>query len=220
VPEKEARFARREGRMLRIWGRTNSSNVQKVLWCCVELGLAYERIEAGAEHGVVGTPEYRAMNPNSLVPTIDDDGFVLWESNVIVRYLAQKHGLGTLCPRDIHARFLAEKWMDWQTTTLWPAFMPAFIGLVRTPAEKRDGSAIAAAQRETARRLGALEAQLGRTPYVAGSTFTMGDIPAGISAFRLFSLGIERSEFPNVAGWYDGLTKRPGYKAHGMLPLT
>ena len=145
--------------------------------------------------GVVNSPEYRAMNPNGLVPTIDDDGYVLWESNVIVRYLAQKYGLGTLCPTDIRERFAAEKWMDWQTNTLWPALRAAFIGLVRTPPEKRDATAIATAQRETSRRLGALEAQLAETPFAAGSAFTMGDIPLGITAFRLFALGIDEAIF-------------------------
>ncbi len=206
--------------MLRIWGRVNSTNVQKVLWCCAELGLAYERIEAGAEHGVVNSPEYRAMNPNALVPTIDDDGFILWESNVIVRYLANKHGLGTLCPKDLRERFEAERWMDWQTTTLWPAFRAAFMGLVRTPPEKRDQNAIASAQRETARLLAALESRLAKAPFAGGKTFTMGDIPVGVAVYRLFALGIERSAFPNVARWYDGLTERPDYRAHVMLPLS
>ncbi len=206
--------------MLKIWGRTNSTNVQKVLWCCAELGLPFERVEAGLQFGVVGTPEYLALNPNGLVPTIDDDGFVLWESNVIVRYLATKHSLGTLAPTDIRARFEAEKWMDWQTTTLWPAFTPAFIGLVRTPPEKRDPNAIAAAQQKTARHLAALDARLAQTPFAAGSALTMGDIPVGVAAYRLFSLGIERSAFPNVSRWYGELTKRPGYQAHVMLPLS
>jgi glutathione S-transferase len=206
--------------MLRIWGRTNSTNVQKVLWCCAELGLAYERIEAGAEHGVVKSPDYLAMNPNALVPTIDDDGFILWESNVIVRYLSNKHGLGSLCPQDLRDRFEAERWMDWQTTTLWPAFRAAFMGLVRTPPEKRDNSAIKSAQAETAKYLAAFESRLAKVPFAGGGAFTMGDIPLGVTMFRLFALGIERSAFPNVSRWYEGLTGRPGYKAHVMLPLS
>src|SRR5829696_9275573 len=126
--------------MLTLWGRVNSINVQKVHWCLKELGLAYDRIEAGREFGVVDTPEYRRMNPNGLVPTIEDDGFVLWESNVIVRYLAARHGAGRLYPDDLRVRFDAERWMDWQATTLWPALRPVFIGLVRTPVAERDSS--------------------------------------------------------------------------------
>jgi glutathione S-transferase len=206
--------------LLRIWGRTSSINVQKVLWCCAELGLAYERIEAGLQFGVVDTPEYRALNPNALVPTIDDDGFVLWESNVIVRYLASVYGSGTLCPADPRARYAAEKWMDWQATTLWPAFRIVFLGLVRTPPEKRDERAIETARTETNRALGILESQLGKTRYVGGETFTMGDIPLGISVYRCFALGIERAKFPDVARWHDRLAERVPFREQVMLPLT
>src|SRR5450631_4370637 len=105
--------------MLKVWGRANSVNVQKVLWTCEELALPYKRIEAGMEYGVVSTPEYKKLNPNAMVPTIDDDGFVLWESNAIVRYLAAKYGAGSLWPADPKIRASADRWMDWQQTTLW-----------------------------------------------------------------------------------------------------
>src|SRR5215210_9544373 len=113
--------------MLTLWGRVNSINVQKVHWCLEELGLAYDRIEAGREFGVVDTPEYRRMNPNGLVPTIEDDGFVLWESNAIVRYLARKHRAGALVPEEASRLALADQWMDWQVSTLWPAIRPLFL---------------------------------------------------------------------------------------------
>jgi glutathione S-transferase len=206
--------------MLRIWGRTNSINVQKVLWCCDELSLGYERIDAGMQFGVVDTPEYRAKNPNALVPTIEDDGFVLWESNTIVRYLAQRHGTGTLCPTDLRTRFSSEKWMDWQATTLWPVFRTVFMGLVRTPAEKRDNKAISAAFSETARLLKALERQLSETRFVSGGELTIGDIPVGAAIHRCFALGIERDDFPALSRWYDELTQRQGFRANVMLPLS
>jgi glutathione S-transferase len=206
--------------MLTIWGRTSSINVQKVLWCCAELGLDYERIDAGLQFGMVDTPEYRARNPNALVPTIDDDGFLLWESNVIVRYLASTYGLGKLCPADVRQRYAAEKWMDWQATTLWPAFRIVFLGLIRTPPEKRDQRAIEAARKETIRVLPVLDAQLGKTVFVGGEALTMGDIPVGAAIYRCFSLGIERGAFPNIARWYDRLAERPAYHEHVMLPLS
>jgi glutathione S-transferase len=206
--------------MLRIWGRTNSSNVQKVLWCCGELGLAYERIDAGGKFGVVDTPEYRAMNPNPLVPTIDDDGFILWESNVIVRYLAKKHSDGTLFPSDMQERFLAEQWMEWQGGTLWPGFRDAFWGLVRTPPEQRNEAAIAKSLQATAKRLEGLETRLSKTQFVASDTFTVGDIPLGVAVYRCLALGIDRNDFPNIARWYDSLTQRAPYREFVMLPLS
>ncbi len=124
--------------MLKIWGRNNSVNVQKVLWCCEELGLKYERLDAGGSFGVVNTPQYRALNPNGLVPTIEDGPFVLWESNAIVRYLTAKHSSGKLWPEDHKVRAEADKWMDWQNSMFWPVFRPLFWNVVRTPADERD----------------------------------------------------------------------------------
>ena len=204
--------------MLTVWGRVNSSNLQKVVWCCDELGLAYERIDMAGAFGF--TPEYLAMNPNKVVPTIDDDGFILWESNVIVRYLAAKHGHGTLYPADLKERAEADRWMDWQQTTLWAAMRPLFFGYVRTPEGQRDHAALAAAQRQSEDVLAIFERNLTDRAFVAGARFTMGDIPAGIAIYRWFALPIERPDFPHVARWYKSLTERPGYRAHVMHPLT
>jgi glutathione S-transferase len=206
--------------MLTIWGRTNSLNVQKVLWCCAELGIAYERIDAGGQHGVSNTPEYLAMNPNGLVPTIKDDEVVLWESNVIVRYLAAKHGHDTLYPADLQERAEADRWMDWQITTLWAAMRSIFFGYVRTPPEQRDAAALAAAQRSSEQALAILDRHLEGQTFVAGQRFTMGDIPAGISVYRWLALPIERPEFRQVTRWYKALTERPGFRTHIMHPLS
>jgi glutathione S-transferase len=204
--------------MLKLWGRTSSINVQKVVWCCAELGLHCQRIEAGREFGVVDTPEYLAMNPNALVPTIEDDGFILWESNVIVRYLCHKHSSGTLYPSEARERFTAEKWMEWQGGTMWPSFRDVFWGLVRTPPEERDHAAIERAQKQTAKRLAALETALGQTKYVAGDRFTMGDIPLGVSLRRCFQLGIAERDFPNIARWYGRLGERPAFREYVLEP--
>jgi glutathione S-transferase len=206
--------------MLTIWGRANSINVQKVLWCCAELDLPFTRIDAGGNFGVTDTSDYLARNPNGLVPTIDDESFVLWESNVIVRYLAAKHGSGTLCPDDLRLRFEAERWMDWQATTLWAALRVVFIGLVRTPPDKRDPAAIAAGQRSTERALAILDRHLSGRAFVAGERFTMGDIPVGTTVYRWLALDLHRPDFPHLARWYHALTDRPGFRAHVMQPLS
>ena len=149
--------------MLNIWGRISSINVRKVVWCAQELGLDFQRTEAGGKYGVVQTPEYLALNPNAMVPAIsDDDGFVLWESNVIVRYLCAKHWTWQLYPERLPERFDAERWMDWQQTTLNRASGPAFVQWVRTPAERRDAAAIEASVRATEPLLHWLDAHLAR----------------------------------------------------------
>jgi glutathione S-transferase len=205
--------------MLTIWGRPNSVNVQKVLWCCEEIGLEYKRIDAGGAFGVVDTPEYLKLNPNRLVPTIDDEGFVLWESNAIVRYLAAKHGKGLL-PDDLAARARADRWMDWQQTTFWPAIRPLFMGLVRTAPDKRDARAIEESRLKTAEVLVVLDQYLASQAFVAGDAFTVGDIPLGCAVWRWMALPIERPARPGVQRWFDALSGRLPFKAVVMLPLT
>jgi glutathione S-transferase len=205
--------------MLRIWGRVNSVNVKKALWAATELGLKYERIEAGMEHGVTKTPEYLKMNPNSLVPTIDDDGFVLWESHTIVRYLAAKHGAGTLWPTDLKARADAERWMDW-AFTYQGAMRAVFWGLIRTPPEKRDLKAIEEGRKRSAELLAVPEAALAGRQYITGKTFTMGDIPLGCEVQRWMRVPIERPRFPNVEAWFERLRQRPAFVKHVDLPMS
>jgi glutathione S-transferase len=206
--------------MLKIWGRNNSVNVQKVLWCCEEMGVKYERIDAGGQFGVVNTPQYRALNPNGLVPTLEDGPFVLWESNAIVRYLTAKHSAGKMWPEDLKIRAEADKWMDWQCTTFWPAFRPLFWNLVRTPIDQRDEKAMEESRLRTAEVLGYLDAHLKHRTYLTGDELTMGDIPMGCAIWRWFGLQIERPELPHLQRWFDNLRQRPAYQNMVMLPLT
>jgi glutathione S-transferase len=207
--------------MLKILGRNNSSNVQKVMWAVGELGLAHEREDVGGAFGKNKEPAYLAMNPNGLVPTIVDDGFVLWESNAIVRYLAGKYGHGTLAPADLQPRAIAGQWMDWQIAVVGPAIFGAFWGLIRTPPEKRDAAAIKASQEKTAAALAMFDAWLAKNAYAAGAAFSMGDIPLGIMTYRFWQLAPERPALPNLKRWYDAIAARPAFQRHvGSIALT
>jgi glutathione S-transferase len=205
--------------MLKIWGRVNSVNVKKALWVAEELGLKYERIDAGMQFGVVNTPEYKKMNPNSVVPTIDDDGFVLWESHAIVRYLAAKHGAGTLWPADLKQRADSDRWMDW-TYTFQASLRTVFWGLVRTPPEKRDRKAIDEARGKCAELLAIPDRYLSNRPFFAGNSLTIGDIPLGCHVHLWMRLPIERPAHANVERWFDRLCARPAYQKIVDIPLS
>ena len=207
-------------RMLKLWGRINSINVQKVLWALEELKVPCERVDAGLQYGVVNEPFYRKMNPNGRVPTIEDDGLVLWESNAIVRYLSAKHGAGTLWPSDARQRADADRWMDWATSTVAPALTPVFWGLVRTPPEKRDRKAIDDGIEKAAQAFQVLEQSLEARDYAGGKAFTMGDIPLGVFVYRWSALEIRRPKLQRVEAYYARLQQRPAYKKHVMLPLS
>ena len=207
--------------MLKVWGRNTSSNVQKVMWVIGELGLEHERFDVGGAFGKNREPAYLNMNPNGLVPTLQDGDFMLWESNSIIRYLTRGHDGGKLEGANPKMTALANQWMDWQLSVLGPAITPAFWGLIRTPEDKRDLAAIAASQSKTIEAMKILDAQLGKTPYVAGDQFTMGDVPVGVMTYRLWQLVPERPELPNLKRWYAELQKRKAFKdAVEAVPLT
>jgi glutathione S-transferase len=206
--------------MLKIWGRANSSNLKKVTWLCEEIGLPYERIDAGMGFGVVNTPEYRKLNPNGLVPTIDDEGFILWESNAIVRYLAAKHAAGTLWPTDLKVRADADRWMDWCTATLGPAFIPVFLNLVRTPPEQRNLQAVEEGSKKTREVLARLDAALAGRNFVAGDRFSMADIAFGPVVYLVNNVPFDRPKLANYDAWYARISARPAFRKIVALPVS
>ena len=200
--------------MLKIYGRKTSSNVQKVLWCCAEIGLPFERIDIGGPFANNRSPEYLALNPNGLVPTIDEDGFILWESNVIVRYLAAKHAMGTLCPRDLAQRADADRWMDWQQTVIAPPMGVAFRAFLKSPPDAIAEDQLRAAIQKAGEAWGILDARLAGRDFVAGAALTMADIALGNAVHRWFKLPVARPELPPLKRWYDRLCARPAYREH------
>jgi len=195
--------------MLRIWGRITSINVQKVVWCADELGLAYERIDVGGAFGGTRTPEYLAMNPNSYVPTIEEDGFTLYESNAIVRYLAARDAQARLWPPEPRARADVDRWMEWQSNTFTPAMRDAFWQLIRTPQADRDAAAIEKSVAASERLAVILDGQLSRSQYVTPNGFTAADLVLGCSAHRWLNLPIERPRLANLERWYATIKSRP-----------
>lgn len=203
--------------MLTIWGRLNSHNVKKVAWFAVELGLPFERHDVGGQFGMDAA--YLAKNPNALIPTIEEDGVILWESNAILRYLAAKHGGARYWPADPAVRAVADKWMDWQIDYA-EAQRDAFVHLVRKAAEQRDPAAIAASAERCAKRMRTLDAALAQSPWLSGPDFGIGDIPIGVYAHTYFSLDIARPALPYVEDWYARIRTRPGYAEQVMIALT
>ena len=205
--------------MLKIWGRKNSSNVRKALWCAEELGLDYEAIDAGGAFGVVDTPQYRAMNPNGRVPVIEDGDFVLWESNTIVRYLCAKQA-SDFYPSDLQARANAEKWMDRTTSPLDDPYTAVLCGIVRTPADQQNWDSINAGRQACIDALKTVEQALAEQPYLSGQAFGMGDIPLGCFIYAWFEMPIERPAMPHLEAWYQRLQQRPAYRKAVMTALT
>ncbi len=205
--------------MLRLWGRTSSINVRKVLWTLQELDVPFERIDAGLAYGHNHTPAYLAKNPNALVPLLEDRDFTLWESNAIVRYLCARYGDPTLYPEDLRQRFDAERWMDWQQTTLNRAGGPAFIQWVRTPADQRQSAVIAQSVAATEPLLQMLDAHLTTRLWMAGEHFTMADIPIGCEIHRWWGLPQPRPTLPHLERWYAAILARPATRGVLDQPL-
>ena len=199
--------------MRRVWGRATSSNVMKVLWLLDELALPYERIDAGGQWRVVDTPAYRAVNPTGTIPTLEEGAFTLFESNAILRYLAGTHAAGSpLWPSLPQARANIDRWMDWQQCTLNPPSTVVFLGLIRTPPEKRDQAAIDKAVVEAARHWTMLDAQIGKAGFIAGSDLSLADIAVGPNVHRWFSFAVARPDLPHLRAWYERLAARPSFE--------
>lgn len=208
--------------MITIWGRANSANVQKVLWCCDELVLPFERIDAGLQYGRLDEPGYLAMNPNGKIPTLVDGNFTLWESNAILRYLAMEYGPSSLLyPIEPRVRALIERWLDWSIGTLAPAERPLFHALVRTPAEKRDMAKVATDLDNVAVLWKLLDHHLQGRFFLENERFSLADIVIGTFARRWFGLeGIERPPLPNLERWYQRIAQREGFRKYVGQPLT
>ena len=208
--------------MIRLWGRKSSINVQKVLWCLAELGLEeskdFERIDAGLHFGKNRTPEFLALNPNGLVPTLQDGDLVLWESNTILRYLVRQYDKSKRFPTDITSQYQSEKWMDWQLGTMWPSLRIAFLGLTRTPENERNYEVIRKAYQDTNALLAMLDQQLGNQSYCSGDSFNIGDIPLALCVSRWILLNETfpvqtgaRLSLHNIEAWMQRIEAETKY---------
>lgn len=205
---------------IKIWGRNNSSNVRKVLWLCEEIGLPYDRVDAGREYGVVDTPAYRALNPNGRVPTIEDGNFVLWESNSIMRYLSMKYGGEAVYPTDPATRASIDRWLDWQLSTLTPVESPVFQGTIRTPPEKHDKAALKAVVEKLDPVYAILDRQLKGKQYLVAEKFSLAEICLGIFVHRYFGNPFfAKADFPQLKAWLERIRSRPGCKRYVDVPL-
>lgn len=196
---------------IKLLGRITSANVQKAMWALEELGAPYEQTEMGGKFGGLDTPDYLAMNPNSLVPTLKDGDLVLWESHAIIRYLAAKYGAGTLWPESPEDRAPVDQWTDWTAMRFQPAWIDVFMAVVRTPADKRDAHKIQAAVDAAEACFAIMDKQLDKTPFLAGDDLTYADIAAGVAMHRWTTMEIERRSFPAVQAWHGRLMARPAF---------
>ena len=205
---------------MKVLGRPNSVNVQKVMWCAAELGLEVERTDIGGAFGGNDGAEYLSQNPNGKIPTLIDGDYVLWESNAIVRYLCDQYASGHWYPDTAQKRGHANQWMDWYQTALHRPMTVLFWQLIRTKPENRDFAATESAIGECANFWAMLDQHLAGRAYILGDVPTMADIPLGCAAYRWHSMSFERPELENLHAWWSRIAKRSAYQTQVMLPLT
>jgi len=205
---------------LRLWGHHKSINVQKILWALDELELDYERVEVGGSFGRVRDADYLALNPNGLIPTLEDGGFALWESNAILRYLAGRYGRDPFFPTNPLLRARADGWVEWYSSTFWANVRPIVVQLLRTAEHERDQRVLDSFLQNATAAVQILDRELTKKPYVAGEHFSFGDLPLAAAAQRWFNLPISRPVTPRVQAWYARIAERPGFKRWiDLLPL-
>lgn len=206
--------------MIEVFARRNASNVLPVMWTIGELEIPHRRHDVGGSFEGTRTPDYLALNPNGKIPTLRDGTFVLWESNAIVRYLCRRYDKSNrLLPPTEETYALADQWMDWYKTTLYPPYIDLFWAIVRTEPALRNEALIADRHRTTQSALQVLDDHLAETSFVVADRFTMADVPMGSLIYRYFSLEIDRPEFPGIDAWYKRLSERPAYQKHVMFQV-
>ena len=205
--------------MLKIWGRRNSSNVQKVMWLIGELGIPHERIDAGGSYSKLDSPEFRRLNPHGKIPVLEDGDLVIWESHAILRYLAAVHGKGQFWPENPVERAAADKWVEWAQTTLLRSFSDVFWGYYRTPEAERDEAFIRDSVARLNKDFHLLDGVLAGQRFLLGDQLSLADIPTGMALYRYTEMDIARPSLPNVEAWYAELQKRDAYRTHVMVPF-
>lgn len=203
--------------MIDVWGRRSSSNVQKVIWALGELGLDFKRHTVGGSFGGVREAAYLKMNPNALVPVLQDGDITMFESNAIVRYLGARYGEGTLRPKEPKALALAEQWMEWQQLNVVPHISVIFWNLVRSPVEQRNDKAVADANSKLADVLPIADRALATAPWFAGDRFSFGDIVLGVLYWRYSCLDCTKPDTPNIKRWLEALKQREPYQKWVMV---
>ena len=206
--------------MFKVYGRNSSINVQKAVWAMGEAGLEWEWLDKNGTFGVVNVPNYAAINPQIRIPTLDDNGLLVRQSNAIVRYIARNYAPSVLLPDDETAYVEAERWMEWQASDNSAPMVKVFWGLVRTPPKNRDTVGIDQALDVLHGQFAILDAHLAEHTYVAGEKFCMGDIPPGAAVYRYLSMDIDRPAYPHLDKWYNKLKERDAYRKLVMVPLT
>jgi glutathione S-transferase len=207
--------------MLKIWGRRNSFNVQKVMWMVGELNIPHEHFSAGGGFGGLDTKEFLAKNPHGRIPVIDDDGNIVWESHTILRYLAARYGNEQFLSNDAAERSEYERWMDWMQTSLQPAFLnDVFWAFYRTPENERDSRIVNRGVEQCAKHFRLLDRWLDGRAFMLGTKLSLADIALGTCLFRYFTIDIARPSVPNVEGWYERLKEREAYRENVMVPFT
>lgn len=205
--------------MLTVWGRRNSTNVQKVMWTIGEIGMAYERHDVGGSFGGLDSEQFFQLNPNKLIPVLKDGKITIWESHAIVRYLAATYDKGGIWPDEPSQRAHADQWMDWMHTTISEHFFIMWLGMMFTPEADRDMHKINAAAERLGKIWERLDLHLLDKPYITGEYFTVADIPLGIVYHRYHELNILRPEYTNILRWYGVLKRRRAYKEHVLIPF-
>jgi len=205
--------------MLKVWGRRNSFNVQKVMWLIGELDLPHQHINAGGSYGMVNEPSFLAMNPHGRVPVIEDNGSVIWESHSILRYLAASYGSGRFWQEDAAARSRWDRWMDWSQASLHRDFLDLFWSFYRTPPEQHDPMLIKSHLMLTNAHFAMLDRHLSQLAFMCGDELSLADFTIGATLYRYFEMGIDRPSLPHLESWYRKLGERPAYRQHVMVPF-
>ncbi len=177
----------------------------------LEMGIKYEEVKVDFEKGDQFKPEYLKLNPNGKIPCIVDDGFVLWESMAINKYIATKFK-SELLGKTPEENALIDQWSYWSILEIQPNLYTISFQKFRVPDGERDEKAIKKATDEASKVLKILDNQLEGNEYILGNRFTLADINVASCVLVADFAKYDYSAYKNVSRWIAALNKRPSFK--------
>ena len=197
--------------MLTVYGRQSSANVQKVHWILAEGNIEFNSINIGGKYGGHTSQEFIKLNPNSTIPVLKDNDFIIYESNSIIRYISEKFNL--FKSENSKEKALINQWIDWSSLVFGLQCATYTAHNMLLPVEERNPSIASETKVKILKSFEILDNQLGKNTFIINEKLSLADIPIGCWLHRCVILDLNFSQFKSLENWYKKLKESNAYQS-------